>query len=86
MQGEADGVDAVAQVGGGVVALAFEHVPEMTVASRAAYLDARPTGEGAVLDIAHPVVGERGEKLGQPQWEENFSVLRNNSAPHPLQA
>src|SRR3954452_8046408 len=56
-----DRVDAVAQVGGGVVALAGENVPEVAVAVGAEHLD--PAHEQAVVGpLDDPVRGQRGEE------------------------
>ena len=63
-QAELDSVDAIPQVSRGVVALAGEHVAQMRVTLRAAHLDALHE-QRSVLDVAHPVFGQRREE-GRP--------------------
>ncbi len=62
VQRQADRVDAVAQVGRGVVALTLEDVAEVGVAVGAAHLDAWPAGQRPVLDVADAILGERLEE------------------------
>ena len=79
-QPQRDRVDAVALVGRRRVALALEDVAEMAVAVGAQHFDA---------GHAHRIVGPQDHRVrfagskndGQPQWDSNFSVLRNSSAP-----
>src|SRR5512139_3327670 len=63
LEREADAVDAVALVRGGVVPLALEHVAEVGAAVGAAHLDALHA-ERAVLDVLDAVLGQRREEGG----------------------
>ena len=86
-QGEADRVDAVALVGRGVVALALEDVPEVAAARGAAHLDARATGQRAVLERTPRTPRRAGRRTTATRSGcRTWSPSANSSAPQARQA